>query len=85
MAAGDPYPTGDALTVRVPKEFAAEFMTEWMAKQLKTRPVLRMILRDPATGADVDLGGWQVTGVATKTQADGAYLIPVATLRAVFD
>ena len=29
MAAGDPYPTGDAVTIQVTKEFAADFLLIW--------------------------------------------------------
>lgn len=84
MAAGDPYPTGDEAVLRVPPAFAAAFLTGQITSPPKDRKVFRMVLRDPDTGEEVDLGGWQITAVATRRQ-DAGYDVARAQLRAVFD
>lgn len=84
MTAGDPYPTGDKVTIKVPAQFAADFLTGQLGSAMSERPALRMVLRETEGGPEVDLGAWQVELVASRHHS-ADYDDAVAQLRAVFD
>lgn len=73
----DPTAKGGSITLQVPKEFAAQFFTEQMAKPLGKREIFPLRL------GDHDLGMWQVVQVASVFR-DGGYYVAMATLRDVF-
>lgn len=75
---GSPLAKGQPpVTVEVPEEFVAEFITNHLGKVTGNRPLLPLKL------GDYDLGMWQVVSVQTGVDGVGSEGV-TATLRAMW-